>query len=58
MALRVFLPKFVINTVNAHENDLDTAAKIIVDEAFRRGSTDNLTAQIVRIDELPTRDFG
>jgi serine/threonine protein phosphatase PrpC/predicted Ser/Thr protein kinase len=49
-------PKFVINTVHAHENDLDTAAKIIVAEAFQRGSTDNLTTQIVRIDELPTRD--
>lgn len=49
-------PKFVINTVDEHASDLDTAAKIIVAEAFRRGSTDNLTAQIVRIDELPTRD--
>ena len=35
--------------------DLDGAAKIIVDKAFRHGSRDNLTIQIVRIDELPRR---
>lgn len=49
-------PKFVINAVDEHANDLNAAAKVIVAEAFRRGSTDNLTAQIVRVDELPTRD--
>jgi serine/threonine protein kinase len=34
-------------------DDLDAAAKAIVKEAFDRGSPDNLTVQIVRIDELP-----
>ena len=34
--------------------DLDLAAKAIVDEALQRGSGDNLTLQIVRIDQLPT----
>ena len=34
--------------------DLDLAAKAIVDEALQRGSGDNLTIQIIRIDELPT----
>ncbi len=48
-------PKFVIHTIHEHANDLDTAAKAMVGEAFRRGSTDNLTAQIIRVDELPTR---
>ena len=33
--------------------DLDLAAKAIVALAFERGSQDNLTAQIVRVDELP-----
>ena len=47
---------FIINTVHTHANDFDAAARIIVDEAFQRGSTDNLTAQIVRVDDLPTRD--
>ncbi len=47
--------KFVINAIHEHANDLDTAAKAMVGEAYRRGSTDNLTAQIIRVDELPTR---
>ncbi|MFL6839626.1 MAG: protein kinase domain-containing protein [Bradyrhizobium sp.] len=33
--------------------DLDKAAQAIVQQAYERGSQDNLTAQIVRIDELP-----
>jgi serine/threonine protein phosphatase PrpC len=49
-------PKFVINTVHEHAGDLDAAAKLIVAEACRRESSDNLTIQIVRVDELPTRD--
>ncbi len=49
-------PKFVINTVREHADDLDAAAKKIVAEAYRRESRDNLTIQIVRVDELPTRD--
>ena len=33
--------------------DLDAAARAIAEEALQRGSGDNLTAQLVRIDELP-----
>ncbi len=33
--------------------DLDTGAKAIVEEAYNQGSPDNLTVQLVRIDELP-----
>lgn len=33
--------------------DLDAAARAIVDEALRRGSTDNLTVQLLRVDQLP-----
>ena len=35
--------------------DLDAAARAIVAEAYERGSADNLTVQIVRVDDLPTR---
>ncbi len=49
-------PKFVINAVREHAHDLDAAARLIVAEACRRESGDNLTIQIVRVDELPTRD--
>jgi serine/threonine protein phosphatase PrpC len=36
------------------DGDLDQAARAIVDAALQRGSTDNLTIQIIRIDQLPT----
>nr|WP_314631671.1 bifunctional protein-serine/threonine kinase/phosphatase [uncultured Noviherbaspirillum sp.] len=39
--------------IAAHPDDLDAAAKVIVAEAARRGSTDNLTVQLLRIDALP-----
>lgn len=45
--------RFVADTITGHANDLDSAAAVIVEEAKRRGSSDNLTAQIVRIDALP-----
>ena len=34
-------------------DDLDQAARAIVEQAFELGSKDNLTVQIVRVDELP-----
>ena len=33
--------------------DLDSAARALADEAYRAGSTDNLTVQIVRVEQLP-----
>ncbi|MHB1333639.1 MAG: protein kinase domain-containing protein [Sulfuriferula sp.] len=47
---------FLVNVIHAHGNTLDQAAKAIIDEAYERGSTDNLTAQIVSVDELPSQD--
>lgn len=49
-------PPFIIQTVHAHPDDLDGAAKLIVEEALNQGSGDNLTLQIVRIDALPSQD--
>jgi serine/threonine protein phosphatase PrpC len=45
--------RFVTDAIRENANDLDGAAAAIVAEAFRRGGQDNLTVQIVRIDELP-----
>jgi len=45
---------FIVNTMR--EDDLDKAALALVVEAYAQGSTDNLTAQIVRIDALPIQD--
>jgi serine/threonine protein phosphatase PrpC len=43
----------VATAVKAHEDDLDRAARMIVEEALRAGSQDNLTVQIVRIEGVP-----
>lgn len=41
--------------IHAHWEDLDAAAQAIVAAAIEKGSDDNLTVQIVRIDSLPER---
>jgi serine/threonine protein phosphatase PrpC len=41
-----------------HADDFDAAAAAIVRAAFDRGSGDNLTAQLVRIDSLPDIEAG
>ena len=48
----------LIETISTHENDLQKAAQILLDEAYDDGSTDNLTIQIVKIDTLPTKDVS
>jgi len=48
--------RFIVNAIGENRGDLDKAARIIVDEAFQRGSPDNLTVQIVRIDQLPASE--
>ncbi|MFL6825850.1 MAG: protein kinase domain-containing protein [Bradyrhizobium sp.] len=48
--------RFIAGAINQNPHDLDRAAKLIVDHAFEGGSVDNLTVQIVRIDELPDGD--
>jgi serine/threonine protein phosphatase PrpC len=45
--------RFMADAIRNGAEDLDGAAGIIVGEALRRGSTDNLTVQIVRIDQVP-----
>lgn len=50
--------RFVNDSISKNKTNLDQAAKEIVDEALAQGSMDNLTAQIIRVDELPTQDAG
>jgi serine/threonine protein phosphatase PrpC len=49
--------KFVVETIRRHPDDLDQVARLIVDEALGNGSTDNLTIQIVRVDQVPGNDI-
>ncbi len=45
--------RFMAKAINDHSDDLDSAAKIISEQAYEQGSTDNLTTQIIRVNELP-----
>ena len=45
--------RLMARAVKDGADDLDQAAKSIVELAFELGSKDNLTVQIVRVDELP-----
>lgn len=49
---------FIADAIAAQKNDFDSAARAIADEAVRRGSDDNVTAQIIRIDALPGGNVG
>ena len=44
---------FIMTTIERCTSDLDEAARHIVEEALQRGSDDNLTIQIVRVETLP-----
>ena len=48
----------IAQAIRDSPDDLDTATRQIVDDALRQGSPDNLTIQIVRIDQLPDGDAG
>ena len=48
--------KVVFNAIQKHEHDLNQAAKAIVEDAFEHGSNDNLSVQLLRIDELPSQN--
>lgn len=47
---------FIITAINTHADDLDQAARVILEEALLQGSTDNLTLQIVRAEVLPLQE--
>jgi len=49
--------EFLINSLDEYD-DFDVAAKAIVDFAYNEGSADNLTIQIVRVDELPDKNIS
>jgi serine/threonine protein phosphatase PrpC len=49
--------RFIVKVLGSASN-LDEAAGAIVREAFKRGSDDNLTVQVVRIDDVPDAETG
>lgn len=49
--------KFIVETIAEHRDDLDRAARLILNQALERGSDDNLTIQILRIEQLPNQEI-
>jgi serine/threonine protein phosphatase PrpC len=45
---------FIVAAIDAQRDDLDRAAESIAAEACRKGSEDNVTVQLVRVESLPT----
>ncbi len=51
-----FVVETLKNVVGKNKtNELDDAARVIAQKALSKGSTDNLTIQIVRVDQLPEK---
>jgi serine/threonine protein phosphatase PrpC len=48
---------FLISALSAAHIDINDVAKLLVETAYKIGSTDNLTAQVVRIESLPSQDI-
>lgn len=48
----------MLELLRQHPEDLDAAARGIAEEALRRGSEDNVTVQVLRVDELPAPEAG
>lgn len=46
----------MVSAMLRHHGDLDAAAQTIVEQALQHGSEDNLTVQILRIEQLPAQD--
>jgi len=44
----------IVDAIRAHDGDLDAAARAVVSAAYENGSPDNLTVQLVRVDDLPS----
>jgi serine/threonine protein phosphatase PrpC len=44
---------FVLETIKQCPDDLNRAAKLLVEQAITAGSADNVTVQLVRVDALP-----
>ncbi|MGR9106519.1 MAG: protein kinase domain-containing protein [Gammaproteobacteria bacterium] len=48
-------PRAIVEAVQVYQQNLDAAAKAIAGEALAQGSPDNLTVQVLRVEDLPTR---
>ncbi len=49
--------KFINETLNIYDGYYDTAARVLVEKALENGSDDNLTIQVIKIDNLPDKSI-
>ena len=49
---------FLLKTLETYTNDLDTVAQHLVGEAYKKGSKDNLTLQLVRVNKLANKNVN
>jgi len=50
--------KKLLEIIREKSDNLDLAASSIVDHAYKQGSDDNLTIQIIRVDEIPDKNVN
>lgn len=48
----------MISTIEQFSDDFNAAAKCIADTAYEKGSDDNLTIQLVKVDAIPDKDVN
>ncbi len=48
---------FITETILSHQDELDEAARIILESAFEAGSEDNLTIQLLHVSQIPDRNL-
>lgn len=48
--------EFIINTLDANSDDFNHVAKTLAQKAYENGSDDNLTVELLRVDNLPKKD--
>jgi len=48
----------VLNVLSDHRHDLNEAARELIKHAYDAGSDDNLTVQLMRVDELPDKEVN
>ena len=51
-------PDFIIYTLQQNEKNFGSVAKLISDKAYDKGSSDNLTIQLIRINTLADKDIN
>jgi serine/threonine protein kinase/serine/threonine protein phosphatase PrpC len=50
--------KFIVNAIESNSDNLEEAARLVLDEAYHQGSDDNLSILIIGVDQLPYQEVN